>query len=54
MRAVAADGDQVESGGLFFRLAALGAAELFARQLLVEGLAAVDANLTALVFSAHT
>src|SRR3954451_19103011 len=42
------------SGGFLFRLAALGAAQLFARQFFVERLAAIDANLTAFVFSAHT
>src|SRR5437762_5663452 len=40
-------------GGLLFRLAAFGTAEFFARQLFVKGLAAVDADLSALIFSAH-
>src|SRR3954449_11314871 len=41
------------SGGLLFRLSALGATELFAGQLLVKRLATVDANLAAFIFSAH-
>ena len=41
-------------GGFLFRLSALGATQLFTRQLFVEGLATVDADLAALVFSAHT
>jgi hypothetical protein len=41
------------SGGFLFRLPALGAPQLFARQLLVKGLATVDADLAALIFSAH-
>jgi hypothetical protein len=44
---------QVELGGFLFRLSALGAAQLFTCQFLVEGLATVDADLAALVFSAH-
>ena len=42
-----------ELGGLLFRLPALGTAQLCTRQLLVKGLATVDADLAALVFSAH-
>src|SRR5260370_42657597 len=41
-------------GGLLLRLAALGAAQLFTRQFLVERLATVDADLAAFIFSAHT
>ena len=41
-------------GGLFLSLSALGAAQLFARQLFVERLATIDADLAAFVFSAHT
>ena len=41
-------------GGLLFRLSALGAAQLFTRQLFVERLATIDADLAAFVFSAHT
>jgi hypothetical protein len=41
-------------GGLLLGLAALGAAQLFARQFLVERLATIDADLAAFIFSAHT
>src|ERR1700687_3633827 len=41
-------------GGLLFRLPALGAAQLFTRQLFVERLATIDADLAAFIFSAHT
>jgi hypothetical protein len=40
-------------GCLLFCLSALGAAQLFTGQLFVECLAAIDTDLTALVFSAH-
>ncbi len=41
-------------GGLLLSLAALGAAQLFTCQFFVERLATIDADLAALVFSAHT
>jgi hypothetical protein len=41
------------SGGFLLRLSALGTAQLFARQFLVKGLATIDADLAALIFSAH-
>jgi hypothetical protein len=41
------------SGGLLLRLSTLGAAELFTRQFLVKGLATIDADLAAFIFSAH-
>jgi hypothetical protein len=41
------------SGSLLFRLSALRAAQFFARQFLMEGLATIDADLAAFVFSAH-
>ena len=41
------------SGGFLLRLSALGTAQLFARQFLMEGLATIDANLAAFIFSAH-
>jgi hypothetical protein len=43
----------VSSGGLLFRLSALGATQFFAGELFVERLATIDANLAALIFSAH-
>ncbi|MBV9327906.1 MAG: hypothetical protein JO352_29685 [Chloroflexi bacterium] len=43
----------MSSGGLFFCLSALGAAQFFAGQLLVERLATIDADLAAFIFSAH-
>jgi hypothetical protein len=42
------------SGGFLFSLSALGAAKLFAGQFLVKGLATIDADLAAFIFSAHT
>jgi hypothetical protein len=44
---------RLTSGSLLFRLSALRAAEFFACQFLVEGLATIDADLAAFVFSAH-
>src|SRR5690242_20257791 len=41
------------SGGFLLRLSALGAAQLFTGQFLVKGLATIDANLAAFIFSAH-
>src|SRR5262249_17672758 len=41
------------SGRFLLRLPALGAAQLFTRQFLVEGLATVDTDLAAFIFSAH-
>jgi hypothetical protein len=43
----------MSSGGLLLRLAALGAAQLFAREFFVKGLATGNADLAAFVFSAH-
>jgi hypothetical protein len=43
----------IGSGGLLLCLSALRTAELFTRQLLVEGLATIDADLAAFIFSAH-
>jgi hypothetical protein len=40
-------------GGFLLRLSALGAAQLFTGQFLVKRLATIDADLAALVFSAH-
>jgi hypothetical protein len=42
------------SGGLLLRLSALRAAQLFTRQFLMKGLATIDADLAAFIFSAHT
>jgi hypothetical protein len=51
--ALKADRATAHSGRFLFRLSALGTAQLFARQFFVEGLATVDADLAAFVFSAH-
>jgi hypothetical protein len=50
---VHADLSAAPLGGFLFRLAALGTAQLFTRQFLVEGLATIYADLTTFVFSAH-
>jgi hypothetical protein len=44
---------QGRSGGLLLGLSALRAAELFTRQFLMKGLATIDTNLAAFIFSAH-